>query len=74
MDRLIPLILILLPLLALAFWLWMAWDLGGNDNLSRSEKNNWTLAFLFLNVFAAVYYYVTEYRKGINHWFLVLKG
>ena len=60
MDRLIPLIAIL-PLLA--FWLWMAWDMAGNDNLSGSSKNYWTLAFLFMNVFAAVFYYVTEYRK-----------
>ena len=63
MDMYIPLILALPPLLALAFWLWMAWNLSRNDNLSRSEKYNWTLAFLLLNVFAAVFYYVTEYRK-----------
>lgn len=62
MDRQIVISLIVtLPLIV--FWLWMAWDLGGNDNLSRSEKYNWMLAFLFLNVFAAVFYYVTEYRK-----------
>jgi hypothetical protein len=60
MDRLIPLILIL-PLLA--FWLWMAWDMANNDNLPRSSKLNWIVAFLFLSVFAAVLYYVTEYRK-----------
>jgi hypothetical protein len=52
--------IITLPLIA--FWLWMAWDLGGNDRLSGSEKTYWQLAFLFLNVFAAVYYYVYEYR------------
>ena len=56
----IPLIIIL-PLIV--FWLWMAWDLGGNNNLPSSEKTYWMLAFLFMNVFAAVYYYVTEYRK-----------
>jgi hypothetical protein len=60
MDRLLPLIMIL-PLIV--FWLWMAWDLGKNDNLPGSSKYNWLLAFLFLNVFAAVYYYITEYRK-----------
>ncbi len=47
----------------IVFWLWMAWDLGGNDNLSSSEKFYWMLAFLFMNVFAAVFYYVYEYRK-----------
>lgn len=56
----IPLIIIL-PLIA--FWLWMAWDLGGNDRLSGNEKTYWLLAFLFMNVFAAVFYSVYEYRK-----------
>jgi hypothetical protein len=62
MDRqfVIPLI-ISLPLVV--FWLWMAWDLGKNDNLSGSSKYNWMLAFIFMNVFAAVFYYVTEYKK-----------
>jgi hypothetical protein len=54
-------LIIVLPLIV--FWLWMAWDLGGNDRLSPGEKVYWQLAFLFMNVFAAVYYYVTEYRK-----------
>jgi hypothetical protein len=39
----IPLIIIL-PLIV--FWLWMAWDLGGNGNLSRGKKFYWQLAFL----------------------------
>ncbi len=56
----IPLIAVL-PLIV--FWLWMAWDLGGNVNLSGNEKFYWTLAFIFANVFAAVFYYVYEYRK-----------
>lgn len=56
----IPLI-ITLPLIA--FWLWMAWDLGGNEDMSPGEKFYWQLAFLFMNVFAAVYYYVAVYRR-----------
>jgi hypothetical protein len=62
MDRqfVIPLV-ITLPLIV--FWLWMAWDLGGNDNLPHNEKFYWQLAFLFMNVFAAVFYYFTEYKK-----------
>jgi hypothetical protein len=69
MDRqiVIPLI-ITLPLIV--FWLWMAWDLGGNDKLSSSVKFYWMLAFLFMNVFATVYYYVYEYRKRHYHCFL----
>jgi heme/copper-type cytochrome/quinol oxidase subunit 2 len=62
MDKLLP-VLLILPLLGLSFWLWMAWDLDKNDRLSSQEKTYWTLAFVFLNVFAAVYYYVYEYRK-----------
>lgn len=56
----IPLI-ITLPLVV--FWLWMAWELGKNDNLPGSSKTNWMLAFIFLNVFAAVFYYFAEYKK-----------
>ena len=62
MDRLIPLITIL-PFLALAFWLWMFRDMMNNDNVPSSSKDYWTLAFIFMNVFAAVVYYVTEYRQ-----------
>lgn len=62
MERLLPLLL-MLPFVLLAFWLWMAWDMANNGQLSEKEKVNWLLAFLFLNVFAAVFYYVTEYRK-----------
>jgi hypothetical protein len=62
MDKLLP-ILWILPLLGFSFWLWMAWDFDKNDRLSSQEKTYWTLAFVFLNVFAAVYYYVYEYRK-----------
>jgi heme/copper-type cytochrome/quinol oxidase subunit 2 len=62
-----PISSIILPLLItlplIAFWLWMARDLGGNDRLSGNEKTYWMLAFVFMNVFAAVFYYVYEYRK-----------
>ena len=51
---------VMFTLLAGGFWLWMAWDLGGNDHLSGSEKLYWQAAFLFMNVFAAVFYSVTE--------------
>lgn len=60
MQLIIPL-LVSLPFIA--FWLWMAWDLGKNDKLPPNEKFYWQLAFIFMNVFAAVFYYVNEYRK-----------
>ncbi|GCE10926.1 PLDc N-terminal domain-containing protein [Tengunoibacter tsumagoiensis] len=62
MDKLQP-ILFVLPLLALSFWVWMAWDCSNNDRFSSQEKTYWLMAFVFLNVFAAIYYYVYEYRK-----------
>ena len=62
-----PISMIILPLLItlplIVFWLWMARDLGRNDRLSSNEKTYWILAFLFMNVFGAVFYYVYEYKK-----------
>ena len=54
---------LIFTLLAGGFWLWMGWDLGGNSSITGKEKTNWIAAFLFLNVFAAIYYYVFVYRK-----------
>lgn len=48
-----------LPLIA--FWLWMFRDMTNNDRLTSSEKYTWTWLFIFLNVFAAVFYFI-EYR------------
>ncbi|MBN9387130.1 MAG: PLDc N-terminal domain-containing protein [Chloroflexi bacterium] len=50
-------------LLAGGFWLWMAWDLGGNNQLSSKQKTYWILILLFFNVFGAIFYYANEYRK-----------
>ena len=57
---LIPLVLIL-PLLA--FWAWMFRDMLNNGSLPDTAKTSWTVAFIVLNVFAAVFYYVYEYRN-----------
>ncbi len=63
--------LIVLPLIIslpfIVFWLWMGWDLGGNDDMTGNEKFYWQLAFIFLNVFAAVFYYVNVYRTRKRH-------
>jgi len=45
----------------------MGWDLGGNDDMTSNEKLYWTLAFIFMNVFAAVFYYVNVYRNRKRH-------
>jgi hypothetical protein len=64
-------LIIMLPLIV--FWLWMFRDMINNDYLPDnpaapltwppSSKYNWTLAFIFLSIFAAAFYYVLEYRK-----------
>lgn len=70
MVQLIPLIIIL-PFIA--FYAWMFWDMVNNDDLPNnsvtpatwppSSKFSWTVAFVFLNIFAAGFYYFTEYKK-----------
>ena len=56
----LPLVLII-PVII--FWIWMFRDMLSNANLSNSAKSTWTVAFIFLNAFAAVFYYVYEYRS-----------
>ncbi len=70
MDPLISMILVL-PLIV--FWLWMFWDMANNDDLPSnsnapltwppSTKFGWTVAFIFMNVVAAGFYYFYEYRN-----------
>jgi low temperature requirement protein LtrA len=52
---------IILPLIA--FWLWMFRDMLNNRYLLDNERNTWTVLFIFLNVFAALLYYVNVYRN-----------
>ncbi len=54
-------VLVVLPLLI--FWFWMLKDLADNPYLPSGAKNTWFLAFVFLNVVAAFYYYMVEYRN-----------
>ena len=58
--QLLPLLLVI-PLIA--FWLWMFRDMLNNANISDAARNTWIIAFIFLNAFAAVVYYVYEYRN-----------
>ncbi len=57
------LIIILLPVPLFAFWLWMFRDMINNDRLPGNSRNTWMLLFVFMNVFAAIWYYVAEYRN-----------
>jgi hypothetical protein len=60
MVQLIPMI-ISLPLIG--FWFWMFRDMTNNEYLSSDARYNWTLAFIFLNFFGALWYYFVEYRN-----------
>lgn len=58
--QLIPLLFII-PLIA--FWAWMFRDMLNNDDLLPDAKQNWTWAFILLNVFAAAVYYGGIYQQ-----------
>ena len=64
MELLVPIVSMTGVLLMLVFWAWMFWDMTNNDNLPSNVKSTWTLWFVFLSIFAAIYYYVYEYRKN----------
>lgn len=67
--HLIPLIGII-PLLV--FWAWMLSDMMSNNTIASNSnsflnwppdsKFDWTVLFIFLNIFAAILYYFAEYR------------
>lgn len=65
--------LLIIPLALAVFWLWMLNDMLHNGNVPGNSpavfrwppeaKNHWILLFVVLNIFAAGYYYFTEYKK-----------
>ena len=59
--QLITSLVIIVPVIV--FWLWMFRDMLTNPDLPRNTKDNWTLAFIFLNAVAAMFYYVNIYRN-----------
>ena len=72
MSQLNPLIPMIFLLPFIVFWLWMFRDMMNNDNLpsinlptsiARDSKSDWTLLFVFMNVFAAAIYYANVYRN-----------
>ena len=60
-------VLVLVPLIvvipSLLFWARMFADMMNNDYIPSSAKYPWMLLFIVGNIFAAVYYYVSEYRN-----------
>jgi hypothetical protein len=74
MGQLLPeLISVVIVFPLIVFWFWMFWDMSGNDSLPNNSnplltwpptsKNGWMFFFVFLNVFAAAFYFASEYRK-----------
>ncbi len=62
MNPIILLVLVLTPVPLFAFWLWMFRDMTNNEYITSQARNNWTMQFVFLNIFAAFWYYLVEYR------------
>jgi hypothetical protein len=58
---LIPLIVVV-PLIV--FWVRMFKDMLNNDNLPSIFKPYWLIAFILLNIPAAVFYYYVVYRSN----------
>ena len=54
-------VVVILPLVG--FWMWMFRDMVNNRYLTTEARNYWMLAFVLMNVFGAVWYYVVEYRN-----------
>ncbi len=59
---LIPLIVVV-PLIV--FWGWMFNDMVKNENVPSIFKPYWMLAFILLNIPAAIFYYYTVYRNTL---------
>ncbi len=68
------LIALLIPIALLAFWAWMYSEMARthNDRMpycfitvtgNNDPRLDWNVAFIFLNIATAVYYYVKVYRK-----------
>ncbi len=69
------LIAALVPLALLGFWAWMFSDMAGNADLpycfitvtgNNNPRLDWNVAFIFLNIITAAYYYVTVYRYRVK--------
>ena len=56
-------LILLLPVLPLAFWIWMFWDFAEHGDVPQNLRLLWTILFVFGNIFTAVYYFFTMYRK-----------
>ena len=56
---LVPLVVVV-PLIV--FWAFMFKDMLNNDNMPSMFKPYWMMAFVLLNIPAAIFYYYTAYK------------
>ena len=61
----LPLAPLVVALPLLGFWMGMFSHMTHNVTLSSDAKFMWTMAFVFMKVFGAVWYYAAEYRSGV---------
>jgi hypothetical protein len=54
---------VLISLTVISFWLWMFVEMIRNDDMDSTAKGYWTVAFIFLSIFAAGLYYLNIYRR-----------
>jgi hypothetical protein len=64
---------LIIPIPLVAFWFWMFRDMLNNDYLPDNPgaplswppitRSGWIFAFIILNIFAAAWYYLVEYRN-----------
>ncbi len=63
MSALVAIISSLVIIVLIWFWAWMLRHMLNNEYILPNAKNYWMFAFAFLNIFAAMYYYVYVYRN-----------
>jgi heme A synthase len=56
---------VVFSLTVISFWLWMFVEMIRNDDMDSTAKNYWTVAFIFLSLFAAGLYYLNIYRRRV---------
>ncbi|HVT01381.1 MAG TPA: hypothetical protein VHE53_04080 [Patescibacteria group bacterium] len=64
MNIYLRIFLFLIPFFLLFFWMWMFSEMMKNNEITSSLKRQWVLAFIILNIFAAIYYYFSVYQKS----------
>lgn len=57
----------LLAAIVIGFWFWMLRDMLENKDTPENTRDIWIMAFIFLSLFTAAYYYVYIYRERTRY-------